>query len=89
MGLTLCILSAYYASTLLNIVKRLKVEERWLTVEDICAYLNVSNDTVYRWIEQNDMPAHKVGRRWMFQKQEIDDWVKEGKAAEKSEKDNK
>ncbi|MBW2369175.1 MAG: helix-turn-helix domain-containing protein [Deltaproteobacteria bacterium] len=42
------------------------MEDRWLTVDDICKYLNVSNETVYKWIEQRGMPGHRVGRRWMF-----------------------
>ena len=59
------------------------MEDRWLTVDDICKYLSVTKDTVYKWIEQRDMPANKVGRKWMFQKDEVDKWVKEGKSADK------
>lgn len=62
------------------------MEERWLTVDDICIYLNVSNDTVYKWIEQKSMPGHKVGRRWMFKKDEVDTWVKDGGSAEENSK---
>ena len=61
------------------------MEERWLTVDDICKYLNVTNETVYRWIEQKNMPGHRVGRRWMFTKEEVDEWVRGGGAAEKPE----
>jgi excisionase family DNA binding protein len=63
-------------------------DERWLKVENICRYLNVSNETVYRWIEQRKMPAHRVGRRWMFKQSEVDDWVRSGGAADKSESPN-
>ena len=27
-------------------------EERWLSMEDICKHLGVSNDTVYKWIDR-------------------------------------
>ena len=47
------------------------MDERWLTVDDICKYLNVSNETVYKWIEQRAMPGHRVGRRWMFKQDEV------------------
>ena len=57
-------------------------EDRWLTVEEICEYLQVSKDTIYKWIEQRSMPAHRVGRRWMFQRTEVDTCIKDGKAAE-------
>ena len=57
-------------------------EEKWLTVDTICDYLQVTKDTIYKWISARDMPAHKVGKRWMFQKSEIDRWIKGGKAAD-------
>jgi excisionase family DNA binding protein len=47
----------------------------------------VSNETVYKWIEQRDMPGHRVGRRWMFKQNEVDEWVRSGGAADKPEKD--
>lgn len=62
------------------------MDERWLKVHDICVYLNVSNETVYKWIEQRGMPGHRVGRRWMFKQNEVDDWVRRGCAAEVDEK---
>ena len=58
------------------------MEDRWLTVDDICKYLSVTKDTVYKWIDTRNMPANKVGRKWMFQKSEVDKWVKSGKAAD-------
>lgn len=57
-------------------------EEKWLTVEEICDYLQVTKDTIYKWIGNRNMPAHRVGRRWMFQKSEVDTWIKAGKAAD-------
>lgn len=58
------------------------MEDKWLTVDDISKYLSVTKDTIYKWIENRNMPAHKVGRKWMFQKTEVDEWVKSGKAAD-------
>ena len=31
------------------------IEDRWLSVEEICKYLGVSNDTVYKWIDIGDI----------------------------------
>jgi excisionase family DNA binding protein len=28
-----------------------------------------------KWIQQRDMPAHKVGNRWKFRISEVDAWV--------------
>ncbi|MEI6243219.1 MAG: helix-turn-helix domain-containing protein [Chlamydiota bacterium] len=56
----------------------------WFAVNDICEYLKVSNETIYSWIEKSDMPAHRVGRRWMFKQVEVDEWVRSGRAADKA-----
>lgn len=52
------------------------LQDRWLSIKEICAYLGVSDDTVYRWIKFHDMPTHKMGRLWKFKINEIDEWVK-------------
>jgi len=40
--------------------------------------------TVYRWIDKHAMPAHRMGRLWKFKKDEVDEWVKAGGAADKT-----
>lgn len=40
--------------------------EPWLSADDAAAYLGVTIDTVYTWITEKAMPAHKVGRLWKF-----------------------
>jgi len=58
------------------------MEDRWLSVDEIAAYLGIKRDTVYKWIADKRMPAHKVGRLWKFRKEEVDEWVKGGSAKE-------
>ena len=58
------------------------MSDRWVSVEEIAEYLGVSKDTVYGWIAKKDMPAHKVGRLWKFKTDEVDDWVRHGKASD-------
>lgn len=48
--------------------------------------LNINNETVYKWIEQRAVPGHRVGRRWMLKQDEVDEWVRSGGAADKSDK---
>lgn len=50
--------------------------EPWLSADDIAAHLGVTKDTVYAWIAEKRMPAHKLGRLWKFQAAEVDDWVR-------------
>lgn len=35
-----------------------------------------------RWIRDKEMPAYKIGRSWKFKMDEVDEWVKSGKARE-------
>lgn len=64
-----------------------EMEDRWLSVDEIGKYLDVSSDTVYRWSDQHAMPAHRMGRLWTFKKDEVDEWVKAGGAADQSRQD--
>lgn len=55
--------------------------ERWLSITDICKHLGVSKDTVYKWINKHEMPAHRMGRLWKFKKEQVDAWIEAGGAA--------
>jgi len=56
--------------------------EHWLTVEQIAAYLQVSKETIYRWLDRGKIPAHRVGKQWRFKTIEVDEWVRRGEATE-------
>lgn len=60
------------------------MDERWFSVEEIAEHLGVSKDTVYTWISDRGMPAHRMGRLWKFQRGEVDSWVKSGNASDKT-----
>lgn len=59
-------------------------DDRWLSVEEIAAHLGVVKDSVYRWIEQKGLPAHRVGKLWKFKKNEVDEWVRSGGAGDRA-----
>jgi excisionase family DNA binding protein len=52
--------------------------EPWVTAEQVALHLGVVKDTVYRWREQRNLPAHRVGRLWKFQISKVDEWVRAG-----------
>ncbi len=58
-----------------------QINDRWLSVNEICKHLGVSKDTVYKWIDKHGMPAHRMGRLWKFKKDQVDAWVEAGGAA--------
>lgn len=60
------------------------MSSRWLSVQEIADHLGSSRDTIYRWIEDRKLPAHRIGRCWKFKLDEVDEWVWAGKAAEEA-----
>lgn len=65
------------------------MSDRWVSVEEVAEHLGVSKDTVYGWITKKEMPAHKVGRLWKFKTDEVDDWVRHGKASDDQKEDER
>lgn len=55
--------------------------QRWLSVDEIAKHLGISKDTVYTWIAEKGMPAHRMGRLWKFKAAEVDEWVETGGAS--------
>jgi excisionase family DNA binding protein len=56
------------------------VTEPWVSVEDVARHLGVAKDSVYRWIDHRELPAHRIGRLWKFKLSEVDAWVRAGGA---------
>ncbi len=63
------------------------MNDRWLSVDEIGNYLGIKRDTVYKWIAEKEMPAHRVGRFWKFKIDEVDNWVRGGYAGNSTRKE--
>ena len=61
-------------------------QERWLSVEEIAAHPGGNLDTIYKWVERKQMPAHKLGKLWKFKVTEVDKWVRARQTREAAEK---
>lgn len=46
--------------------------EPWLTVKEIAEHLKVSKESIYNWVNEGSIPAHKIGRFWRFRVSEVD-----------------
>ena len=44
-------------------------------VEAVGKYLNVSKDTIDRWMDNKKKPAILAGKKWLFRKEAIDAWL--------------
>jgi excisionase family DNA binding protein len=58
--------------------------EPWYSLEEIARHLGVSKETIYRWLERRNIPAHRMGKLWKFKPSEVDQWVKDGGAGDDS-----
>ena len=50
-----------------------------LVVRDVAALLNVSEKTVYRWIAQRKLPAHRINDQYRFNRTELLEWATAGR----------
>lgn len=55
-------------------------------MEEIAAHLGVKRETVYNWISDRGLPAHKIGRIWKFNRPEVDEWVRYGASGDSAGK---
>ncbi|MGE3540249.1 MAG: helix-turn-helix domain-containing protein [Candidatus Tectimicrobiota bacterium] len=61
------------------------ITEAWVSVDEVAKHLGVAKDSVYRWIEHRDLPAHKIGRLWKCKLSEVDAWVRARNAVNQSD----
>lgn len=46
-----------------------------MTIEEVAAYLRVSERTVYDWAQKGDLPGGKLGTTWRFKRIDVENWV--------------
>ena len=46
-----------------------------LTLEEVAAYLRVSERTVYDWANKGEIPCGKLGTTWRFKRSDVEKWV--------------
>lgn len=51
-------------------------QTKWLTIEELAEYLKMGRTKLYRMAQEGDIPASKVGNQWRFDREEIDQWMK-------------
>ncbi len=49
-----------------------------MTMDELAEYLKISKSTLYKLAVENKLPGTKIGKRWRFHKDAIDQWVKHG-----------
>lgn len=47
----------------------------YMDVRMVSEYLRVARSTIYKWVEEKYIPHKKLGKRVLFIKEHIDEWV--------------
>ena len=48
-----------------------------MTVQELADYLKMKVVTIYKHAQEGKIPGFKVGSKWRFKKDTIDEWIKE------------
>jgi excisionase family DNA binding protein len=51
------------------------INKEWLSVPDICEYMDVSPFVVTSQLRSGGLPAVKFGREWRVARQDFEDWI--------------
>jgi len=49
---------------------------KWLKLKEAANYLKMGRSTLYKLANKGEIPAHKAGREWRFDAEELDKWMK-------------
>ena len=58
-------------------------KNRLLSVEETAKYLGVQKSTIYSWAWRRKIPSVKIGRRLLFDQEDLDRMIEAGKREER------
>ena len=56
----------------------------WFGLDELGEYLKTPKSTLYKLLSRGQLPGHKLGRRWRFDRDEVDAWIKEGRRVKRT-----
>lgn len=62
--------------------------DKWLTMEELAAYVKMSRTKLYAMTQRGEIPASKIVNQWRFDRDEVDQWMKNQRHAMKKEAAN-
>ena len=54
-------------------------QDEVMTLKETADFLKVSPLTIRKIMKEAKLPGHRMGRKWIFLRSEIIDWIKEKK----------
>ncbi|MEE9443140.1 MAG: DEAD/DEAH box helicase family protein [candidate division Zixibacteria bacterium] len=58
------------------------IEKEWLSIEEAGAYLNLGKTVIYELAREGRIPASKIGKKWTFEKKQLDEWLRSNQPVE-------
>ena len=52
------------------------VKDEILTAAETCHYLKITPRTLYRYLQDRQMPAFKLGKEWRFVRSDLEQWIR-------------
>ena len=56
------------------------MESKWLTTEQAVDYLGIGKTRLYALSQSGRIPVSKVGKKWLYDQQLLDDWMRAAKS---------
>lgn len=56
--------------------------DNWLTIEEAAEYLGIGKTNLYFLTREGKIPSNKVGKKWIFDKKQLDAWIRASKPIE-------
>lgn len=57
-------------------------DKKWLALEEAANYLGMGKTVLYTLARENRVPARKIGKKWTFEKDQLDEWVRTNQPVE-------
>lgn len=58
-------------------------EKEIMTISQVAKYLQISEVTTYRLVQDGKIPAFKVGRGWRVKKEDLNEFIEKQKRGER------
>ena len=57
----------------------MKKQDEILTLQEVAAYLKLTDKSIYRLAQSGRIPAFKAGGAWRFRRSDIEGWIEANK----------
>ena len=48
-----------------------------MTAEETCRYLKITQRTLYRYLQNRQIPGFKLGKEWRFVRSDLEQWIRD------------